>query len=50
MDGLVFGGDMGRAGTVVMDMLIALGWASIGLVFTCIAVRRIRNGGRQDLM
>lgn len=50
LDGLVFGRGTVRAGAVVADMLIALGWASIGLVFTRIAVRRIRNGGRQDLM
>lgn len=40
----------GGLGAVRTDMLIAVVWAVVGLLFTRVAVRRLRNGSRQTLL
>ena len=50
LDGVVFGRGGAGAGAVGADLLVTVVWAAVGLLFTRVAVRRLRNGSRQTLL
>lgn len=50
LDGLVFKHGSGAIGAIGVDVLIAISWVAGGPLFTRMAVHRIRNGTRANVL